>query len=69
MKAKEYKIGKLNCRFWSGEAGLPLLVVLDEPEYRARPEISLDERFQERHPCALLWVQSEEDLTDRKSVV
>ncbi len=64
MKAKEYKIGKLNCRFWSGEAGLPLLVVLDEPEYRARPEIFLDERFQERHPCALLWVQSEENLTE-----
>lgn len=39
METKEYKKGKLSCQLWSGETGLPLLVVLDEPAYKARPEI------------------------------
>ena len=61
METKEYKKGKLSCQLWSGETGLPLLVVLDEPAYKARPEIFISEKFQEKHPCSVLWVQSEKD--------
>lgn len=64
METKEYKKGKLSCQLWSGETGLPLLVVLDEPAYKARPEIFISEKFQEKHPCSVLWVQSEKDLTE-----
>lgn len=64
METKEYKKGKLSCQLWSGETGLPLLVVLDEPAYKARPEIFISEKFQEEHPCSVLWVQSEKDLTE-----
>ena len=64
METKEYKKGKFSCQLWSGETGLPLLVVLDEPAYKARPEIFISEKFQEKHPCSVLWVQSEKDLTE-----
>lgn len=64
MKTREYKKGKLSCQLWSGETGLPLLVVLDEPAYKARPEIFISEEFQEKHSCSVLWVQSEKDLTE-----
>lgn len=64
METKEYKKGKLSCQLWSGETGLPLLVVLDEPAYKARPEIFISEKFQEKHPCSVLWVQCEKGLTE-----
>ena len=55
METKEYKKGEAVVSSLGRETGLPLLVVLDEPAYKARPEIFISEKFQEKTPllCAV----------------
>lgn len=52
METKEYKKGKLSCQLWSGETGLPLLVVLDEPAVQSSTgDIHLLKNFRRNTPA------------------